>query len=157
MRHHQLDCISIRLVLQLNYYVLPRRKSEPIETAFSGHASAVLTEGDIDQRNTACCLVIVHFISSSSQSKVDEDTRAKTRQTPSSLSRSPCIKSIQAPCPSRWSKLRKGTTPLYTTPATLAFLQSCDTSRCLDESMAIENKKVFFSKTAPFYHYNNNE
>ena len=29
-------------VLQLNYYVLTRRKSEPIETAFSGHASAVL-------------------------------------------------------------------------------------------------------------------
>ena len=41
------------------------------------------SQGDIDQINTACCLVIVDLISSSSQSKVDEDTRAKTRQTPS--------------------------------------------------------------------------
>ena len=140
-------------VLQLNYYVLTRRKSEPIETTFSGHASAVLSV--ILTKETQCVAWLLYILSAHAASRRWRKTRE--RKPSSSLSRSPCIKSIKAPCSSRCSKLGgEGTTPLYTTPATLAFLQSCDTSRCLEELMAIENKKVFFSKRAPLYHYKNN-
>ena len=90
-------------LLQINCCVLllTRRKSGPIETALSGHASAVL---GVLTKETLCVawLNIIYFISTSSQSKVDECTRAKL--LPNFTHGSPCIKSMKAPCLSRWSK-----------------------------------------------------
>ena len=58
-----------------------RRKSGPIETALSGHASAVLRV--ILTKETLCVAWLLFCISTSSQSKVDEETRAKFRYTSS--------------------------------------------------------------------------
>ena len=68
--------------LQLNCCVLTRRKSGPIETSLSGHASAVLRV--LLTKETLCVAWLLFFISTSSQSKVDEDTRAKFRYISSS-------------------------------------------------------------------------
>ena len=60
---------------------LTRHRSGPIETALSGHTSAVLRV--ILTKETLCVAWLLCCISTSSQSMVDEDTRAKFRYTSS--------------------------------------------------------------------------